>query len=185
MDRETELLSRYRAGEHPTIVPLSELDRLDTSPELAEAKAFLNTASQDGRFIRKSDVRLETMGSRWPRLVPLVWTLRRRDDGELVYGIVGESLVTAGGFAKRGMLLRDVPGSELTASLFAYLAETKRVSYRNGVPNLKHEVDVLRLEVMMVPVVNENEDVVSFLNFTRYYWQSLGMAHLRRTDVNR
>lgn len=170
MDREAHLLSQFEEDERTELVPLNEIDGLRTSRELSDVIEFLKSASEDGRPIHKSSVRLELIGRRWPRLIPIIWTLRRDADGEYVYGVVGQDLVDAGGFARRGKLLREVGGSQLIIDMLEHLRAAKKVWYRIGKPKMQHRIRVSHLEVITVPIIDDSGDVVTFLNFTRYFW---------------
>lgn len=156
---------------------LADVGTVPTSEELSPVVAYLQSVSPAGQPINKKDVRLEVLGHRWPRLVPLAWTLRREAPRVYTYGIVGQSLADAGGFAKRGSALDDVPGSALIIDLLEFMCRSKKVFYRVGVPTLQHLREVERLEVFMVPIVDDDEIVVSFLNFTRYFWGSPPRFH--------
>lgn len=172
VNTEKELLAQFPDGDHLTLMELSRIDTLDVGSDLEQAVQFLRSVSPDGRPVSVKDVQLERIGRQWPRLVPMVWTLRRSAPGQYTYGVVGQSLVEAGGFAKRGTMLSDVPGSEVITRTLDYMCESRKVLYRIGVPTLQHRIDVLRLEVFMIPVVDNADSVVSFLNFTRYFWSS-------------
>lgn len=164
--------------EPPRFLTVPELANLQTGPEIAQAVAYIRSIAGSDEAIPYEAVKLEQLGRTWPRLVPLLWTLRVQEEERFAYGIVGESLVDAGVLARRGTILNDVDGAQAVTALLKGLLRSRMIAYRRGIPTLPHQLEAIRLEVLIVPLIGPAGDVVSFLNFTKYHWKSSGYGTL-------